>query len=81
MTRKDEIIEAAIQQNRRFAERRVGFINGACWADENPRKGLTDINKACEWLSENTYSIFFKPCTLNEAVNEFVDNFKKAMEK
>ena len=34
MTRKEEIQQAAIVNNRRFAERRVGFIQGAEWADE-----------------------------------------------
>ena len=25
-------------------------IEGAEWADKNPRKGLVDIEKVCEWL-------------------------------
>ena len=36
MTRKEEIIQAAIKESPRFAERRVGFITGAMWADSHP---------------------------------------------
>lgn len=36
MTRKEEIIQAAIKEFPRFAERRIGFIIGATWADTNP---------------------------------------------
>lgn len=36
MTRKEEIIQAAIKEFPRFAERRVGFIAGAMWSDTHP---------------------------------------------
>ena len=29
-----------------------GFRAGAKWSDEHPRKGLVDINKACEFWEE-----------------------------
>lgn len=44
MTRKEETIQAAIKEFSRFAERRVGFITGAEWADK------TMIDKACKFL-------------------------------
>lgn len=44
MTRKEEIQQAAIANNRRFAERRIGFIQGAEWADK------TMIEKALKFL-------------------------------
>ena len=36
MTRKEEIIQAAIKESPRLAERRVGFIAGAMWSDTHP---------------------------------------------
>lgn len=36
MTRNKEIIQAAIKGFPRFAERRIGFIIGATWADTHP---------------------------------------------
>lgn len=41
---------------------------------------LISLNKACEWLKKNTYSVFTKSCSLFDAVEEFVENFKKEME-
>ena len=37
------------------------------------------LNKACEWLKKNTYSVFTKSCSLFDAVEEFTENFKQAM--
>lgn len=37
------------------------------------------LNKACEWLKSNTYSIFVKSCSLFDAIEEFTENFKQAM--
>ena len=45
--------------------------------DNNDR--LISLNKACEWLRENTYSLFVKSCSLFDAVEEFAENFKQAM--
>ena len=41
------------------------------WADAHPRKGLMDIEKACEWLNEHT--------VLSE--KWIIEDFCKAMEK
>lgn len=40
---------------------------------------LISLNKACEWLKKNTYSVFVKSCSLFDAVEEFVENFKQEM--
>ena len=48
------------------------FIAGAKWADEHPRKGLVDIDKACEWLTNTTIGTF--PYKL-------IEEFRKAMEE
>lgn len=77
MTRKEEIIQTAINKNPRFAERRIGFIAGAEWAD----KTLTE--KACAWLkafleSHNIYSYALGCNPINDAV---LTGFRKAMEE
>lgn len=52
------------------------FIEGAEWADEHPKEGLVDINKACKYLESKIrmYTSFDDTC-------EFIDNFRKAMEE
>lgn len=57
MTREEEITNAALEEFYPYNqedENRDGFIIGAKWADQHPRKGLVDIDKACEWLNEHT---------------------------
>ena len=29
------------------------FEEGVKWADENPKKGLVDIDEVCEWLNDH----------------------------
>lgn len=53
------------------------FIEGAKWADQHPRKGLVDIEKACEWLSDYIkYFNFWEDGTQRD-----VEEFRKAMEE
>ena len=37
------------------------------------------VDKAYKWLKSNTYSVFIKSCSLFDAVEEFVGNFKQEM--
>lgn len=58
------------------------FIDGAKWADEHPRKGLVDIDKACEWLNY----VLRNGCFVNNDVGEreikaVIEDFKKKMEE
>ena len=53
-----------------------GFVNGATWADEYPKEGLVSIDKACEYLESA-----IKPYLGYGATCDFVDGFRKAMEK
>lgn len=71
-----------------------GFKFGAYWAGEHPYTGGKEllyvaqkttertkkeiINKACEWLEENTNPVFYSGN--GWTTEEFIDNFKKAME-
>ena len=81
MTRKEEIIQQSIKEFPRFAERRIGFIAGSEWSDEHPQKGLIDIDKACEWLDEHTFSELNLDFGYSLQVKEFVDNFRNSMEE
>ena len=93
MTRKEEIKQSAFE---RFVNNKNGsmnfiesqyeiakvqaFVIGAKWAD------TTMIYKACEWLKDNLYNSLDRdgrttidsPSCTN--VNEFIEEFRKAME-
>lgn len=57
---------------------RHGFILGASWSEENTRKGLVDIDKACDWLDKNLINYWSCACTDNY---DFINDFKNALEK
>lgn len=52
MTRKEEINEQCFVNGFNDHDKEI-FTIGAEWADSRPRKGLVDIEKACEWLKDN----------------------------
>lgn len=83
MTREEEIIETAkfiynpssgIPQS---LSMRVGFIEGAKWADE------TMIEKACKWLWSNVYKhVDDRRVSMRfEYTVDVIESFRKAMEK
>ena len=76
MTREEEIKKAAYNNDRESStENIIYFIEGAEWADENPRKGLVDIDMACEWLLDNYFNYAH-----NSLGSEYLENdFRKAM--
>lgn len=51
------------------------FIQGAIYADQHPRKGLVDIEKACTYLES-----VFKQLAGYYSGAEYTDAFRKAME-
>lgn len=68
---------------------RKAYINGIEWADEHPRKGLIDINKACKFLEDHLqddkdemttepFINFVDACRVKET---FISIFRKAMEE
>ena len=65
----------------------VACLEMAEWIDEHPRKGLVDIDKACEWLLDNVYGYieesnnpkFSGGYTFD--FNSFLNDFRKAMEE
>ena len=72
MTRKEEIKQAASNSYPVIKGGDDKFIQGAEWADEHPRKGLVDIDRACEWLKNTEIGTF--PYKL-------IEEFRKAMEE
>ena len=55
-------------------------------ADSRPRKGLVDIEKACEWLENNMHDYFdgdneFAVCDCFLTKENFIEEFRKAMEE
>jgi hypothetical protein len=79
MTREEEIKQASIDYIGPVNECNplpwVSFREGAKWADSHPRKGLVDIDKACEWLIENY------PTNDGGELYIFIKDFQKAMEE
>ena len=78
MTRGEEIIKEAelcasanTQIIGDWGEHYLGFIHGAEWADR------TMIEKACEWLEEQSCCGYIEDID----VNEFVAQFRKAMQE
>ena len=63
----------------------ASFINGAKWADENPRKGLVNIEKVCKWLEQNISRYLFNTGKLDEYIptcsDKLYDDLKKAMKE
>lgn len=77
MTREEEIIKAS-QMYASYQQK--PFLDGAKWADEHPRKGFVNIDKACEWWKEE----FYYPSMTPEEIkwyNNKVNKFRKAMEE
>lgn len=91
MTREEQIIEAGTyhlcesrppktsghnMHELAYINRNLAFEAGAKWADENPKEGLVSIEKVCEYLESA-----IKPYLGYYATCDFVDTFRKVMEK
>lgn len=82
MKRQDEMEEFAKGYTSLYVDDNYEAIKaGVEWADEHPRKGLVDIEKACEWLQDNTMSSLCLDLGNTQIVREFIDNFCNAMEE
>jgi hypothetical protein len=53
------------------------FTKGVNWSDNHPRKGLVNIERACEWLDVNFPTMDSAGSWYKEG---FIKQFKKAME-
>jgi hypothetical protein len=89
MTREEQIIEKAKEYyDAPNLQMRVGFIEGAKWADANPQFSKEEfVEKACEWLKENVnkYSYVMEVEGTKYMKVHFTDSliedFKKAMKE
>lgn len=82
MKRKEEIEKAAAKFD--GSMNCVGcFIGGAEWADQHPRKGLVDIEKACQKLEKCMYDnlMFQGRLHRKEVIETFIEDFKKYLEE
>ena len=92
MSREEEIMQEA---NARYSVShpfvdiaKESFIEGAKWADENPKEGLVSIDKVCKYLDNVLYEVVSGISGLpdimsieNTTMEDFIKNFRKAMEK
>lgn len=75
VSRADEIIKESIKKHPRFAERRVGFIDGAQWADR------TMIEKVMNWLGSIDMDMRYWNPEEGILQGQFMDDLLKVMEK
>ena len=86
MTREEQMRKAAIRAADNSNEFFL-FTRGVKWADENPKEGLVSIDKACEWLKNSLYdtqdNCGYKVVASFDSVdvNEFINDFKRAMQE
>ena len=73
--RQKEIMDAAESEYFITKAEEFAWIHGAEWADQHPRKGLVDIEKACTYLE----SVFQQLASYYSGV-EYTGAFCKAME-
>lgn len=77
MTRKEEIQKLIDKEmsvdNYGSSDYQVGVCDGVRFADK------TMIDKACQWLEENYYNVY--QGTWQEIKEQFINDFKKAMEE
>lgn len=82
MTREEQITEEALT-----CLEPVSFMCGAKWADENPKEGMVSIDDVCNMLYAmlGTVELYdSKQCVGTlcfEEVEDFVEDFRKAMEE
>lgn len=56
------------------------FIEGAKWADKNPKEGLVSLDKACKWLENRDVMEKILHCRTS-LIDDYVKAFRKAMEE
>lgn len=80
MTRKEQIKQGIIEHYGGLGYQsgmiRETFETAVKWADEHPKEGLVDINKAREWVK----NVFIGPFGEGLA-NSIADEFVKEMEE
>ena len=78
MTREEEIKKRAKECFDEPIEQAL-FWKGAEWADQNPRKGLWDGDRAIAWLKENIGE-YYMTNEFEEYFDSMYEDLKKAME-
>lgn len=86
MTREEQIIATSKEYYEKpNLQMRTGFIEGAKWADENPKFSKEEfIEKACKWLNKYASDYAFSVYDEDDACSvsmDLVDDFKEAMEE
>ena len=84
MTREEQIKQQADKYNSEdlgediisIIIERIAFIEGAKWADANPKKGLISIDKVCELLKKHINIHGFENAKI-----EWIKQFRKVMEE
>jgi hypothetical protein len=78
MSREEELEQAASFYQ--LSNSQEKFIEGAKWADQNPREGLWDATKVIRWLKEHI-SEYYMTNEFEECFDSMYEDLKKAMEE
>ena len=90
MTRIEKILQAAQEYTSSgdySPSLKDCFIAGVKWVDDNPKKGMVSLDEVCKYLDEELYTSFDYfgnvETTSKDSIDkkEFIENFRKAMEK
>ena len=80
MTRKEDIIQAAINKYSKFDEHRAGFIDGALWADNNPKEtklsaadrgAIDEVIIALKYLENEKMMSFYKEIEALQKIRKY----------
>lgn len=85
MNREEEITKAGFNNYPEDTTLRRIFEFGAEWADENPRKGIVDIDKVCNFLSNIDIKKYISSLSdsvwfVNIHIGDIIEDMKKAVE-
>ena len=78
MNRQEQIDNASYEYTGEYTNSDFHF--GAEWADNNPKEGLWNKEKVCQYLLNNLWQVTNDLCT-KEDFKRLINNLTKAMEE
>lgn len=83
MTREEEIQREADSRWLHDSANNQRFVEACKWADQNPKKGLWDSEKVCNFIEENIDNYLYTNRDWNapQIKSNFIEDLRKAMEK
>lgn len=79
MSRKQEIIKKALSKYPEGTNRYLMFIEGAKWADKNPKEGTINVGKACSVFAEMLIELCPELIGYGAMAKQWEDEFRKKL--